>query len=401
LGGFYYRTTSCIAVIPCYTKTIYIITGSITLNTPTKPNFQLPEDFDWTESLLHLELLCRFLEPFNIDFLSDDYNTRLGESLRTAITRFQQSRSIVRCSPEECLDIEFSRPSLVDIFEEPAIKSSETKKHMIARLVKAHPSKARQVASNYWKLSNKGRRLTQQYIQDRRDAQQETMQRTYDCFLLGDNKSAIRIYTEYFEKFSRHSVTANNAVLQSHVLSSQPGALQYISIENLSMLRAGVCMSLLWNIQDGEEMQWTWIPAHPLLCKDVVNNEMAANFLLCSAKVAFEKTELRKRFAFVYATTNSQPIGICELCQSVNHKVLRVSDIPDLPLPGCESRSGCHFKLDTSWQALQRKEGDYEDTPGMRDKISQFRILKEMLDNNYITQEDYDRHKAIMLKWIY
>jgi hypothetical protein len=86
-----------------------------------------------------------------------------------------------------------------------------------------------------------------------------------------------------------------------------------------------------------------------------------------------------------------------------NGVVLEKKDLPQFPLKGCDNIYGCRVDVESFYEKSEDDdfcdETDDEtfDLQTTNNPVQMLKILKEMLDDGLITQEDYDKKKHVLL----
>ncbi len=162
------------------------------------------------------------------------------------------------------------------------------------------------------------------------------------------------------------------------------------------LLQAAVAMSQLWY----GEVAVNWLPDD--FATNVRNAEVAVNYLQCNAR--FKRMAAScPRNERVKILFDFDDIDSCESCLALANKEFDVQDLPELPLMNCTSEQGCKCRLGSTHEQgvvfdyIESRENNDEDLASGGTALEKLRQLKEMLDANLITQEDYDTKKAKIL----
>jgi hypothetical protein len=135
------------------------------------------------------------------------------------------------------------------------------------------------------------------------------------------------------------------------------------------------------------------------------NNKIAVNYLARHADLRYTvatNSEYSSRFRIVFEPND---IDSCELCLALNGKEFDKRNLPELPLEGCTSETGCMCRIETIYDDddddddLEAEFDDSDDDAGENGQvaITKLRQLKEMLDSGLFSQVEYDAKKAEIL----
>jgi hypothetical protein len=184
------------------------------------------------------------------------------------------------------------------------------------------------------------------------------------------------------------------------VLKSQPKILSKVTAENLILLRAIAGMHLLWR----DETLESWSSSNDL--SGLKNDRIGVNHILAHTRITEDIDRLKGYAKQVKIEFDPGDIDSCELCQALDGKVFDAHEVPELPMIGCTSETGCKCRIDAILDESDEvglkiyiggedDENDQDDLEST--SISKLRQLKQMLDEKLITEEEYENKKAQIL----
>jgi hypothetical protein len=260
------------------------------------------------------------------------------------------------------------------------------------------------------KIAQKGRvmkcspmalELVSEYEKKKQLALDTAKKQSFDALKSNDPKNAYKIYAIYQKTYVTPTFESNSYQVEEliNVLKSQPKILSTVSRENLMLLKAIAGMHLLWR----DEFIETLSSSDNL--SGLRNDRVAINYIIAHTRI-HESIDRCKEYAKqVKIEFASGDIDSCELCQALNGKVFDIDKVPELPMIGCTSDTGCKCHIDSIFEEIDDNglsfkihiddDGDEEDDESKL--ITKLRQLKQMLDEKLITEIDYEKKKAEIL----
>jgi Short C-terminal domain len=185
------------------------------------------------------------------------------------------------------------------------------------------------------------------------------------------------------------------------IFKSKPKILLHLGEPQLEQLRIATGMSVLWGDKASD-----WLPNTS--ATSLSSADIAAHMLLCNARLNEDKEQLRSSsFGRVseIILERYRGLGVCDLCDYVFERPYKsVDEVPELPVEGCISETGCNFYLRLKYAfELESDNGDFEEDSDDGDELDidnsfeKLKQLKQMLDAGLITQQEYDAKKAQIL----
>lgn len=366
-----------------------------------------PRTFDWKESPAHLGLLSSFLKPRDIDQVVGWQYLRetLGESSQDAIERFIREGMLIPGELEECMDRYYTVADLKRMLKALGLKMSGTKPELIERLVTAD----RQYVDNAFdrsrllKCSPDGAELVERLFRERqRDADLAKAQ-TYEALLRGEVKTAYKAHLSYARKYLGQDYLSRPYLVNEleFVLSCKPKVLGDITEDSLQALRAAVCLVQIWH----DEHVVNWLADS--LETPLQSPQVAARYLARHAEIYHRiasANEYAKKFQMVFEPGD---VDSCQLCMALKSSVFEKDQLPELPVVGCQSETGCMCHFESIYDESDDDfEVDLEESEAAgfdldpADPIRGLKLLKQMLELELITQADYDAKKAEVLSRI-
>lgn len=361
---------------------------------------------DWKQSPAHIGLLLAFEKPRDIKQVFDWEWPRqeLGEKTEDVIKRFLQEGMLVPASVEEGLNKLFQVDQLKRLLSERGLPSSGRKAELIERLV-SHDRQGmgKIVGNSIVKCSEAALLLIDERKQkvERETAVAERL--TYQAFQSLNPKEACRIYEAFRRSFihSTYKMSVDSVADLQFILTGHPKILSRLSPENLKALQLATCMKTLWKARTTEK----WLP--PTFTSPFKNNDIPTNYLVRHAEYQRYLTGLRGFAKQVKVSFHMGDIESCNLCVALDGQVFDIGAVPELPIPGCTSETGCMLHLD--WidedEILEDDEEGEEifsteltdENIALENPVGTLRVLKQMLDEGLITQAEYDEKKKKIL----
>lgn len=365
-----------------------------------------PINFKWQESSPHLDLLEKFTKSKDVNqAMNWQYiEQMIGESSKSAIERFVHDGALIPSTLEETLECIFQAVQLKKLSQERNLKLTGSKSELVERLVLSDRTGMEKIAqkSNVLKCSAKALELLLEHEKKKQLAIDLAKKLSFNALKSNDPKSAYKIYANYQKAYAIDEFESNSFQVEEimSVLKSQPKILSNVTEENLMLLKAIAGMSLLWY----DETLASWSSSNSL--SGLKNDRIAINYILAHARIT-EHIERYKEYAKqVKIEFDSGDIDSCDLCQALNGEVFDIDKIPELPMLGCTSETGCACRIDTFFNesdesdelsfSIHIGEGEEEDDDDTN-SITKLRHLKQMLDEKLVTEEEYEKKKAEIL----
>lgn len=363
-----------------------------------------PLNFKWQESPPHLDLLEKFTKSRDVNQVINWQYVKqtIGENSESAIERFVRDGALIPSTIEETLECIFQATQLKKLLQEHNLKLTGSKGELIERLVLSDRAEMEKITqkSKVMKCSAMALELLSEYEKKKQLALDLAKKQSFNALKSNDPKSAYKIYVSYQRAHVIPDFESNSFQVEEimSVLKSQPKILANVTAENLRQLKAIAGMHLLWP----DETLESWLSSNSI--SGLKNDRIAINYLLAHARIT-EDIERHKEYAKqVKIDFDSGDIDSCELCQALNGKVFDIDKVPELPMIGCTSETGCKCRIDTIFDEddessfniyIGGKGGDEEDIEST--SITKLRHLKQMLDEKLITEEEYEKKKAEIL----
>ena len=363
---------------------------------------QLPTS-NWQESSAHYNLLRTFEKPRDIKQVLDWQWPRdeLGEKPEIAIERFIREGMLVPASIGEGLNKLFQVAQLKKLLAERSLPASGSKADLVERLM-AHDrtGMAEIVGTTIVKCSDVALRLIAEREKETEEKTNLAKRQTFEAFKGNNPKQACKIYETFRRSTtdSTYKISTYDVDELQFILTSHPKVLSGLSAENLKALQLAACMKSLWK----REVVEKWLPDS--FSSPFKDSQVPVNYLIRHAEFQRQLSELRQFSKQVKVSFDSGDIDSCDLCLALNRKTLDIDDFPELPMPGCTSETGCMCRLEWADDGGEEDfdEGD-EDTVTFssdladENPIGTLRVLKQMLDEGLITQEEYNEKKREIL----
>ena len=328
----------------------------------------------------------------------------LQEQTETAVERFIQEGMLIPASLQEKLSKLFQVAQLKKLLVERSLSTSGTKPLLIERLVAHDVQGMTRIAGNtIVKCSDAALGL----IADRKQkVERDTVvakRLTYEAFRAGNPKEACRIY-EAFRRYSYHlsyKISLYDVEGLQFILTGHPKILSNFSPEDLRAVQLAGCMKTLWKSEPPER----WLPE--LFISPFKDNRIPVNYLIRNAEFQRNLSSFRRFSKQVKIRFHSGDIESCNLCLPLDGKVFDIDALPDLPIPGCTSETGCMCNLDWGDDDDFEKDDDAgeaeismeitDENLSLQNPVGTLRVLKQMLSDGLITQAEYDEKKNNIL----
>lgn len=365
---------------------------------------KLPSNFDWKESASHIQLLEAFSKPRDVNRVLDwqFIQQNMGEKTESAIDRFIREEALVPASLEESLEAVLQVVHLKKMLLELDLRQSGSKIELIRRLIEADHKGAEDVAKQHrvMKCSASALALLEERKNEKVRELEVAQKQSFELLKSGNAKESYKVYSNYQKRFS-YGFHANSYEVEElqFVISSCPSVVGTLTSEDKKCLQAAAGMKILWR----EDKAEYWLPEN---FNTVVNdNRRAINYLIRNAyfrRTASEKDRYTKN---AKVTFREGDIESCDLCMSLNGKILDLDEIPELPMVGCASETGCmcdldlYFGNDDDDEFLDDEDDEIqvENTEIETNPVKNLKVLKQLLDEGLITQAEYDEKKKEIL----
>lgn len=358
-------------------------------------------NFDWTESPPYLDLLRLFVKPHKAqitDFQQLYLNQNIKENPQKVIERFISEGVLVPASVEEGLEHlfmadELKKLLLKKVLEKPGCKLglSGTKRVLAERLVSiAHDEMSKIVLEHkIVKCSVMALEILSKDDKKKQNALDDAKQQSFEALKNGKEKVAYKIYTTFKRTFIDPNFKSDPYKVEDLqcILASNPQILSGIAADNLANLKAALCMKSLWDEWGDDEFTETWLPT--TFASGLKSNRVALNYLSTHTgiKRMIEEASDYKRVKIEF---HSGDTDSCELCQSLDGKEFEIDKVPDLPIIDCKSDIGCQCSITGIY--------DYDDEDEEEiDPVDKLSKLKQMLEIDLITRDEYEKKKAEVL----
>ena len=365
---------------------------------------KLPSNFNWKESAIHIQLLEAFSKPRDAKRVLDwqFIQQNMGEKTESAIDRFVREGALVSASLEESLEAILQIVHLKKMLQERDLRQSGSKSELVSRIIEMDRSGAEDIIKQHrvMKCSESALALLEERKNEKVRELEYAQKQSFELLKRGNVKEAYKAYSKYQKKFS-YGFSANSYEVEElqFVASSCPSLLGNLTSEDKTWLQAAAGMKILWK----EDKAEYWLPEN--FKTNVGDNHRAINYLIRNAyfrKIASGKDRYTKNGK---VTFQEGDIESCDLCLSLNNKIFDLDEIPELPMVGCTSESGCmcdlnlYFSDDDDDNLVDDEEDEVQvSNDGIdNDPVKNLKILRQLLDEDLITQAEYDEKKKEIL----
>lgn len=365
---------------------------------------KLPSNFDWKKSAIHIQLLEAFSKPRDVNRVLDwqFIQQNMGEKTENAVDRFTREGDLVPASLEESLEAVLQVVHLKKMLQERGLRQSGSKSELIGRLIEADQKAAEDVVKQHrvMKCSESALSFLEERKNERVCELELAQKQSFELLKNSNAKEAYKVYSAYQKRFS-YGFHANSYEVEElqFVISSCPSVVGNLTPEDKKWLQAAAGMKTLWR----EDKAEYWLPEN--FNTAVNDNRRAINYVIRNAnfrKIASAKDRYTKN---AKVTFRDGDIESCDLCMSLNGKIFDLDEIPELPLVGCTSETGCMCDLDLYFgdddddDFLDDGEDEVqvENVEVETDPVKSLKLLKQLLDEELITQAEYNEKKKEIL----
>jgi hypothetical protein len=360
----------------------------------------LPPDFDWKSSRPHVTLLGCFVKPRDMAQVLGWQNVREGlkEKTKDALARFQHQGALIPATIEEALHCMSTASDLKESLKKIGQKTTGTKAELVTRLATSDPKEAQRCLGKAVVLKCSPEAL--QFVQEQQalaeQARERAFAQTHAALLAGDVREAWRVFAAYQREHANlYNEDGRWSVIRiDSIMAARPEALDGISDEEMRVLRAAVGMGQLWHTYDAEP----WLPQ--TLASHAARPRDAANWVAAAASLGRDVRESHRTDRCGVIRFDEGDAESCALCRVLEGHEYALDALPRFPLAGCTSPVGCAIKLGDC--ASAEVEADDDDEPedfddDSEDALGALRTLKAMLDEELITQAEYEAKKREIL----
>ncbi len=368
-------------------------------------------DIDWKNTPHILDLLSYYRTPSNIEGdIKDERGKYILEGKLTTkdtIEYFIREGLLIDCDLFEKINCAYKVDELKKLLKDYNLKVSGKKSDLINRLKFLNQSELEQLVEKFkiMKCSPSAIEYLDYCEEKKQKEKANTKQKCLMALMNGDPKIAYKYYNKYDEEYgySNHNYYDDLDPFQraelkaeqmnrkieemKYVLMSKPDVLRHLDEPSIKMLRASVCMDMLWHQDFGTKQNW--LPEN--FSTGHIKIECAANYLRCNAKFRKLLSTIAQHAEKVRIVFNENDITSCDHCSELNGKIFNVSDFPNLPLDNCTSDTGCRCQLE-AYEYLY-----YDDDTSHDIDYIKLKQLRKMMDHGLITEDEYEKKKAEIL----
>jgi len=402
------------------------------------PNYK---HIDWTKSPAHIRLLSQFNKPHSrkrvvqYEYLTHD----LKEDTDHAIQRFVDNEMLTQPTLGEIIKALYNKPPIEEILRKNNLRAVGDKSQLVARLVEQAPEAAQLMVGEHDLLvcSADALAFLEVHEQEQREAEKVAKEQAFSALLNSDGKQAYKIYTDYHRTYGNPEMYGGGSYYAEEmevILNNEPELLKHLSERDKKYLRAATCMPKLWR----EEASSKWLPEDFSTIYE--DGEVASNLLAKYAEIQHRIGDAAKtdKFQILF---DLYDVDSCDICRKFDAQILAVRELPEFPDVRCSSRKGCQCSIQHHWESqygYSEDEGDSDDEENSEgasnrrgisvdfadileldsleefiservheyikenieialDPLSKLRSLKQMLEEELITTEEYEATKQRIL----
>lgn len=363
---------------------------------------KFPHDFKWDESAKHIDLLRKFVKRKNVNDVIEwsGLAEELGEHQKIAIERFIRDGALMPATFDEALGYLFLLEEIKGMLRDRKLDQTGSKKRLVQRLILSDHTRMQDLVdkSDVMKCSPAGLDAISSYDNIRKLAVEQAKKDVFDALILGDAKKAHRIYIDHKVKFFpsiKYNYDNENDIKNlTNLLQANPQFLSDIPIEDVVKLKAIAGLCIFWNLEYEDNILFSENLSR------LGRDKVAVNHLIVQCKIETQLDYYRSesesfKIKIVFPI---QDINSCKLCKSLDGCIIDSQDIPELPMIGCTSDTGCGCRIEEYYEDeddLSVTENFDEETPS--DHFLKLTYLKKMLDDGLITEKNYEDKKNEIL----
>ena len=363
---------------------------------------------DWKNSNRYLQFLTTFQTPHDVKKVMrwswTMYDLHIKSNL--IIQQWIQEGILVPATPEEALGKIFQVAQLKKILKENNLPLSGSKSELIDKLLDSIPQKMEQIISEnqILKCSDAATIIITKHKDNIQNEMEAAEQKSFYYLNNGNYREACKAFTEYQRQISGSKYEMYTYLVEEikFALSATPTILSALKSEDLKVLRVIASMQILWGIDSTSK----WIPDG--FKTSYENIQIPVNYILVNSKIKNTIAQHKKYSKRIEINFDSGDIDSCNLCLALDEKKFNIEEVPELPIPGCTSFTGCKCTIssvdDDVFLEYDDDLGDEEFTSDFasdhtngKSPVELLRYLKQMLDENLITQAEYDQKKNELL----
>ncbi len=364
---------------------------------------------EWKNSNSYIQFLATFQTPHDAQkVMRWSWPTHdLHIKPTQIIQQWIQEGILIPATPEEALGKIFQVAQLKTLLKDLNFPASGTKGELIDRLLMFNRPKMEEIISQNQivKCSEAANAIITTYKEQIQHELDSAKQKSFAALGKSDYKEACRVYTDYQRRVNspKYEMYAYYVDEMKFTLSVSPKVLSTLKPEELKVLKIVACMQILWGVDSTDR----WIPEG--FKTPYENIQVPINYILANAKIKRSISYHKKSSKQVEIHFDSGDIDSCRLCLALDGKVFDIEDMPDLPMQGCTSFTGCKCTISPIGEDGEFSEFDDElegeeyvidlssEQNDNKNPVELLRTLKQMLDENLITQAEYDEKKKDLL----
>jgi hypothetical protein len=374
---------------------------------------------NWQQSVQYIEYLRTFSSPKD-RYEDRHYERYLAEQLKSkpqdVVQMFLDEGMLIVPELHEILDRLHRKTPIEDKLKELGLNSRGTKSQIIQRLIDSNLLIAKEMTQGREMFICSPLALTviSEFDKRKNEAEKNAKHESFTALVKGDDRKAHDIAIKYQREFykSNENLYFDGDKMEI-ILSANPALINHLDNESKSLLRAVCCMPLIW--YDEKPVEWL-----PETFKSKIPDTLINLFIQHSEILDnINRYDDEDKIEIIF---DRYDIDSCNLCRGLDGKTLLKKEIPELPYLNCTSQKGCQCDFDYNLEL-----DDEEDVEGIfsditfdienietlivekvnqliqehieirLDPISKLRTLKQMVEENLITQNDYEEMKKQIL----
>jgi hypothetical protein len=262
--------------------------------------------------------------------------------------------------------------------------------------------------------SPKSQKIIDECKQQIKSAFEFAKQKCFELLKEGKAKDACKVFVAYqrYVNDPKYQIYPDTVREIQCALESTPQILSNFSPEIAKMLQVMAGMKKLWG--EHTSILNDWLPEN--LGSVVLTDDMQAamNHILVSADIKLKLDDYKEFAKQVKISFHPGDIESCNLCLALDGQIFNINEVPVLPMSGCKSKLGCQCNINIVYDGFDNDtDDDFEegfdedvdkddvevddDNLAKEDPLNTLRILKQLLDENLITLDEYNQKKAEIL----
>ena len=371
------------------------------------PNFRIPPQ--------QLRLLEAFSKPTDIPQLLRWWTSNI-DNPSAVVEKWISDGILVTADAEAVLSKIFQIHQLKELLQNRNLPLSGNKPELIKRLLDNDKLGMEEILSDHklFLRSPESQKIIDECKQQIKSAFEFAKQKCFELLKEGKAKDACKVFVAYqrYVNDPKYQISPDTVREIQCALESTPQILSNFSPEIAKMLQVMAGMKKLWG--EHTSILNDWLPEN--LGSVVLTDDMQAamNYIRVSADIKLKLDDYKEFAKQVKISFHPGDIESCNLCLALDGQIFNINEVPVLPMLGCKSKLGCQCNINIVYDGFDNDtDDDFEegfgedvdkddvevddDNLAKEDPLNTLRILKQLLDENLITIDEYNQKKTEIL----